>query len=554
METLMPDIILMSVEYSGYISVVKFAIVLILFFLWFPLLSWVYKDALAIGTKEVYWTGIVFGAGAVGILLWLIFPVFIIGLLIYLAAVGGSSFAYVTHRNKNVLEFEKVLTVDHIKSLLSKEDKSTEAAQNFKFITANNNEVPTPEPKTADFYGYRVTYDILADAIWKRASNITFIPHRENYVLTYNIDGVAIRQPSIAKERMDYFMRFVKNLADIDIEERRKPQKGKFRTIKEKETIEWEVNTAGSTAGEKIRIKHVEEKKISKLSGIGLIPQDLEALNQVRDKNQGLFIVSGPRKSGVSTTFYAFIRNHDPFLNNVNTLEIQPSAQLDNITQNVYSLSDSGIHTYAKKLQEISRLGADVIGVADCSDTQTARAACEAALSKKIVYVQLEARSVTEALQKWIRLVDDKKLAIKPLLGVMNQRLVRNLCEECKQGYQPNKELLRKFNIPAEKAKILYRPGKEQYNRRGKGIMCPACQGTGFLGRVGVFETLLLDDEELRKELIGLKSLSELGGYLRRTNMRYLQEQMLRKVIEGTTAINEMVRILSKTDKNKREE
>jgi type II secretory ATPase GspE/PulE/Tfp pilus assembly ATPase PilB-like protein len=353
---------------------------------------------------------------------------------------------------------------------------------------------------------------------------------------------------------MEQFAGFVKNLADLDMEERRKPQKGKFKTVQEKVFTEWEVNTAGSTAGEKMHVKLIEKEKISKLPDIGLSARDLEQLNKIRDNEQGLFVVSGPKKSGVTTTFYAFVRNHDPFMNNVNTLEMQPAMSIDNVTQHTYTLSDSGIHTYARKLQEISRLGADVIGVADCSDTQTARAACEAALSKKILYIVLEANNVSEALSKWMTLVDDKKMAIRPLLGVINQRMVRMLCEECKQGYQPNKELLRKFNIPAEKAQVLYRPSKGEYERRGKGGVCQSCQGTGFLGRIGIFETLIIDDDQLRKDIINLKSLSELGTYLRRTKMRYLQEQMLRKVIEGTTAINEMVRILSKKGKIKTKE
>jgi type II secretory ATPase GspE/PulE/Tfp pilus assembly ATPase PilB-like protein len=543
---------LMSIEYTGYISVVKYAIVLTLFFLWVPLVNWVYKDALSIGVRERFWTGIVFGIGAISILLLLVFPVFIIGLVLYLCAVGGSSWAYVSYRNRNVLEYERILTVDHIQGLLSKEGKSKEGVHAFQFFTANKNEVPMPEPKTADFYGYRITYDILTEAMYKRASDVIFQPGMEKYDVTYNIDGVATKQTPIDKKRMEQFLHFVKNLADLDTEEKRKPQKGKFTTIKDEYRSEWELNTAGSTAGERIRIKHIEKDKVSKLSEIGLMNRQLEPLMQLRDKNQGLFIVSGPKKSGVSTTFYTLIRNHDPFLNNVNTLEMQPSVQLDNVTQNVYSLSDSGVHTYARKLQEISRLGADVIGVDDCSDTQTARTACEAALSKKIVYVILEANSVAGALRKWIKLVDDKKLALKPLVGVANQRLVRKLCERCKQGYQPNKELLRKFNIPADKAKILYRPGKVIYEKRSKGDICPACQGTGFVGRIGVFEIFILVDEQLRKEFISLKSLSEIGEYLRRTKMRYLQEQMLRKVIEGTTAINEMVRILSRKDKNKK--
>ncbi|MFC1738058.1 GspE/PulE family protein [Planctomycetota bacterium] len=546
----MPQVILMSVEYGGYISIVKFLIFLILFFLWLPALNWVYKDAGEVGTKDVYWTAIVFAAGALGTLIWMLVPFFIIGLLVYVGSVGAAVISYISHRNAIVLDFERVLTPEHIMTLFSSKDEGLEE-QSFGFITANNNEVPKPEPKTPEFYGHKATYHILSDAMNRRASDIVLIPGTQNYEITYYIDGVAIKQSPLDKSKMDYFLRFIKNLSDIDPEEKRKPQKGKFITSKDKEHIKWEVQTAGSTAGEQVRIKCLAKSEINKLSDIGLLSKDYETLSKIRDAEQALFLVSGPKKSGVTTTFYALIRNHDPFLSSVNTLEKKPSAELANITQNVFNLSDTGVDTYAKKLQEIVRLGADVVGVADCADTKTAKAACEAAQNGKIIYVPLEADSVTEAFHKWVKLVEDKELAINSLLGISNQRLIRKLCEECKQGYQPNKELLRKFSLPPDKAKVLYRAGKVQYDKRGKSRTCQACQGTGFLGRKGVFEILLLDDEQLRRELIKTKSLSQISSLLRRTQMRLLQELMLQKVIEGVTSINEMVRILSKSEKRR---
>ncbi len=195
-------------------------------------------------------------------------------------------------------------------------------------------------------------------------------------------------------------------------------------------------------------------------------------------------------------------------------------------------------------------MGLDIIGVADCKNTETARVACAAAKDGKIVYVTLKADNVLRALGKWMKLVGDRNLAVENLLGISNQRLLRKLCDECKQAYGPNRELLRKFNIPAEKAKAFYRPGKLQYPRHGKPITCEDCQGTGFLGRTGVFETITIDDE-LRNAIKQAKSLSEIGNQFRRAKMLYLQEQALRKVVGGTTSINEVVRILSTPKKQK---
>lgn len=546
----MTGLLMTSVEYSGYISIVKFLIFLLLFFSWLPLLTWVYQDAKAIGTKEVFWTAVVFGAGAAAAIIWLVTPVFIIGMLFYLIAVAATSISYVMHRNARVPEFDRVLTVEHIKGLFTSEEKKLDTLEDFLFITANNNEVPLPEPKTPEFFGYKTAYEILSDAIWRRASDVVFSSTQQNYNVTYYVDGAALKQPDVAKDRMEYFSRFLKNLADLDPEEKRKPQRGKFRIHQDKKNIDWEITTAGSTAGEQIRLKQITKQSITKLTEISLMPEQYEQLNKIREAKQGLFIVAGPKKSGVTSTFYALLRNHDPFLYSVSTLERQPSAELPNITQNIFALSDTGTTTYAKRLQAMVRMEPDIVGVADCTDGETAQIACAAAKDGKIVYVILEADDVIRAIGKWMKLVGNRNLATETLLGISSQRLLRKLCEQCKQAYEPNKELLRKFNVPAEKAKVLYRAGKVQYNKRGRPSTCENCQGTGFVGRMGVFETIIINDE-LKNVIRQSKSLAEISTQFRRAKMLYLQEQALRRVIAGTTAIDEMVRVLSTSEKQK---
>jgi len=544
----MPDILLTSVSYSGYISIVKLLVFLVLFFSWLPLVSWVYKDAKGVGSKEVFWTAVVFGAGAVAAIIWLVIPVFIIGMLVYLIAVGVASVSYVTERNAKVPDFDRVLTAEHIKGLFASKSEETEDSREFIFITANNNEVPVPEPKTPEFFGYKTAVNIFTDAIRRRASDIVFLPTPQNYNAAYYVDGAALKQPSIARDQMEYFIHFLKGLADLDTDEKRKPQKGRFRINKDKKNTEWEVTTAGSTAGEQIKIKQITQFRITKLADIGLPSDQYEQLNKICQMKQGLFIVAGPKKSGVTSTFYGLLRSHDAFLNSICTLERQPTDKLPNIVQNVFTLSDTSTTTYARKLQAIVRTEPSIIGVADCEDNETAKITCEAARGGKLIYVTLEADNVIKALGKWLKLVDDKNLAVEPLLGLSNQRLLRKLCEQCKQAYEPNKELLRKFNIPAEKAKVLYRAGKVQYDKRGKPISCENCHETGFVGRMPVFEIILVDDE-LRKAIIQSSTLSEISTQFRRAKMLYLQEQALRKVIDGTTAVNEMVRIFSASKK-----
>ncbi|MHC4394455.1 MAG: GspE/PulE family protein [Planctomycetota bacterium] len=544
----MPVLLLTSIEYGSYISVFSLLIFLVSFFLWLLLITWVYSDAKAVGAKELFWTAVVFGTGGAAAVIWLILPFFIVGMLVYLIAVAAASLGYVTHRNALVMDSERVLTSEHIKGLFVNEQKKLDTLKGFLFVTANNNEVPTPESRTPDFFGYKTAYDLFNDASWRRADIVMFSPTPHDYSVAYYVDGAALKQPSIPKEQMEHFIHFVKSLADLDTNEKRKPQKGVFYIRQDKKDTQWQLTSAGSTAGEQLRLKQITKHDLMRLVDINLTAEQYEQLNKISELKQGLLIIAGPKKSGVTTTFYSLLRDHDAFINSINTLERKPSADLPNITQEVFSLGDTGITTYAKKLQAIIRMGPDIVGVADCQDAETAKVIAEAAKNGKMMYITLEADNVIKAVGKWMQLVGDRSLAIDPLLGISNQRLLRKLCDECKQAYEPNKEILRKFNISPEKAKVFYRPGKVQYDKHGKPRACENCQETGFVGRMAVFEMIMLDDQ-LKSSIKHAKSLSEIDAHFKSAKMLYLQDHALQKVISGLTAINEMVRIFSKKKK-----
>jgi len=552
MEYAVTSLLLTAINYGGYISPVKFVIFLLAFFAQLPVFGWVQADARKVGTNDSFWAAVVFGASAAALLLWLLLPFFLLGLLIYLLAAGAATIAYVMHRNDLVSDFEKVLTADHIRGIFTSGKKKFEELEDFVFITANNNEVPVPEPNTPELLGFKAAYDTLSDAIKRRVSDIVFSPTQDNYTVTYYIDGAAIKQPPRPRDRMEYLIYFLKSLAALDTKEKRKPQKGRFVIQKGKDNIEFSVSSAGSTAGEQIQLKQLTQQQIERLDELGLPPEQFEQISRLRNVTKGLFLVSAPGKNGATTTFYALLRNHDPYLYSIATIERQITAKLVNVAQNVFTLSDTGTSSYAKKLQSIVLTEPNIIGVSDCQDAETAKIACNAAKDGRLVYVTIKANNVIEALGKWIKLTGDKNLAVGTLLGITNQRLLRKLCQKCKQPYEPNKELLRKFNIPPDRAKVLYRAGEVQYTKRGKAVTCENCQGTGFVGRMCIFETIMLN-AELRKSIMQAKSLGEVATEFRRARMLYLQEQALKKIIEGTTTINEMVRVLSSGKQNKKQ-
>jgi type II secretory ATPase GspE/PulE/Tfp pilus assembly ATPase PilB-like protein len=538
----MPIDLLAAVEYGGYISFWKLLFYAAGVLGWMPLVNWIFTDSRAVRTNKFIWTLAAAAAGLVALIVWLLVPVFFIGLLIYLIIVVGVAVAYVMHRNSRVADFERVLTADHLKNLFSNPQKKIEqASHGISFITGNGNDAPIPEPKSVELEGFLQLCGLIDDALWRRADEIRFIPQKDDYAVVYIIDGVTSKQDPKGRPEMDAFLYYIKHLADLEVEEKRKPQKGRFTAVKENVRSSWEVSTSGSTAGEQLKLERTSELVSRKFEDLGLNDNQYESIDSLKQLKKGLILLSGPEKSGVTTSFYTLLAHHDPFMNNINTLEKNPGASLPNITQFTYTLSDTGTTTYARRFQTILRKGPDIVGVSDVDDPQTAKLACAAAQDGKIVYVTLEATSVNQAMEKWLKLVGDKNLLAETLEAVINQRLVRKLCLDCRQAYQPNPALFKKFNIPADEVNTFYRPGDIEYDKHGRPILCKTCQGTGFYGRCGLFETIRMTDA-LRDVIRTAKTSQEIATAFRRAGMLYMQEQSIKKVSNGITSINEVIR------------
>ncbi len=543
----MPNDLLISIQYGSYIAAWKFLFYVLCFYAWMPLVNWVYADTKAVRTNSLVWTMAVMATGFITLLIWLLVPVFFVGMLIFLIALGSVSLAYAMHRNARVSDFEKILTPDHLQNLFSNPQKKIEqASHGLRFVTGHGNEVPLPDPKSKELEGFSLACEIIDDAIWNRADEVRFIPQKEEYAIVYEIDGIPTKQDPRPTEEIDSFVYYVKELATLEVDEKRKPQKGRF-TAKNEESgdkTNWEVTTSGSTAGEQILVTRISELVSRTVDELGLNDNQIEAIQTLRNVQSGLVIVSGPRKSGVTSTFYTLLGNHDPFLNSINTLEKEPAAELQNITQHSYTLSDTGTTTYGRRFQSILRKGPDIVGVADCEDAQTAKLAASAAQDGMMVYVTMEANSVNQAMEKWLKLVGDKNLVAETLTAVVNQRLVRTLCNDCRQAYQPNPALFKKFNIPPNEVRTFYRPAELEYDKHGKPILCDTCQGTGFFGRNGLFETIRISDE-LREVIRKAKKPQEIATAFRKAGMLYMQEQSIKKVAYSITSINEVIRNFS---------
>jgi type II secretory ATPase GspE/PulE/Tfp pilus assembly ATPase PilB-like protein len=268
-----------------------------------------------------------------------------------------------------------------------------------------------------------------------------------------------------------------------------------------------------------------------------------EQLSLIATLPHGLVIVCGPTGAGKSTTLYACLLEIDRLQKNVITIENPVEYQLENVTQ--IEINPKAGKTFATELRSVLRQDPDVIMIGEVRDKETAEIACQAAQTGHMVFTTLHANDAATALGRLIDLGLPPFLVGSALSAIISQRLVRLLCPECKVRYKPNPDMLRKANLPADKIKYFYRPPEpadKQTGANGEVIECDHCGGTGYRGRTGIFEMLVMTDRirDMVREQINLNAIKQeavKGG------MRYLQEDGLRQVIEGKTSIQELLRV-----------
>lgn len=526
-----------------YIDPVKLGALIVVFAFWTILAQWVDKDTIAVNTFRILWNLIVLGGGTVAMLLGFFVPMFWVGFS--LAAVINLTIliVYVLHRNGLVKEEDRVFTWGHLKRLREQgftgKKKQIEVKERVR-LTAHNRkvvEIPTEEEEKER---YRLAQDLFFNSFWRRAAIVEVAPAGPQAAkITYLVDGLPIEGETLARPDAESLVQYVKHIAGLNLEERRKPQKGEVMAaiggIKHKVIV----RTDGSTAGEKLTIRIIYKEADFKVPDLGFTPKQLQIVEATKQETKGLILLSGPPGSGLTTSIYSFTRNHDRFLQNVQTIEYEKELDLDNVTQNVFVPSEGT--TFAERLLKLVRSDPDIIVLPEVREREAAAIASKAAGEKQKVYVAIQAVDVFDALRKWIATVGDKALVAKSLLAVSNQRLVRILCPTCKQAYKPDPQTLRKLNLPEDS--VLYRPPEPVVDKRGAPVVCPACQGTGYMGRTGIFDWLPVD-ENFRNVLRRSPSMADIESYALKRGGVGIQAQALQKVLEGVTSIQEVQRVL----------
>jgi len=547
------DILLAALPQSGdYFSAVKIVPFLLCVLLWAHNSAWVQKDTVKVKVPAGPWISLVFGTGAFCLILWLLVPIYAVGVGLFVVLYGAAILVYVFYRNARVGPNDSVLTVSHLRRLGKGGSSANEELSSLDRVRIKAADGKTPAwPSDPDENAaYSVLQELLFDAIWRRATDarMDFAPEQPVKVI-YRVDGIdRLRDPIDAIHGLRMFQH-LKKIAGMNLEEMRKPQSGRFKCAigaggKGDKAVEIEARTSGSTSGQRFILRLLYEEHKFRLPDIGLTPKQLPIVQKIIKESRGLVMCSGPKASGVSSTLYAMLREHDAFLQNIHTLEINKSQDVENLTQHIIDAS-GGEATFGKKLRSILRMEPDVCMASDLADVETAQIVAQYAKQGKKMYLGVQARDCFSALQKYTQAVGDPAMAAAGLQLVLSQRLVRILCTECRKGYKPDPAILKKANLPTGENRPFFRPpnpNELEVDRQGNPMTCTICQGAGYVGRTGVFEMLVIDDD-LRALLAKGSPLAAVKTEARKRGMLYLQENALYKVYEGQTSINEVLRV-----------
>ncbi|MFQ5490140.1 MAG: GspE/PulE family protein [Phycisphaerae bacterium] len=539
-----------------YVNPIRIAVFAVLFVAWAFACQWADRDSDLVKTHREQWNLIILSGGITGLALCVIVPLalgsgigaFVLGLAFWIMLAGGALLAYVIHRNGRVIANARVLTLGHFKRLFERGGGKKQRVDKGQRVRVGNHDGKVAEvPEDPEEYDrYAATQEFLFDALWRRSSDVDMVVGKDKARLVYRIDGASIEQQDrISVEDAERVVAYIKSLASLNPEERRRPQSGKIQAglLATPEMAPVNVFTSGSTTGERLRLAIQSAESCKRLGDLGLRESDRKTLKELIEQRTGLVIFAGPKQSGVTTTQYAVIRDHDAFMQNLHSLERTALLELDNITQNTYDSSGNTV-SYARQLQSVLRREPDVVLVGECSDRETAQIAARAAAADRKIYLALEAGDAFTALAKFHELVEDNAQLSKCLLAVTNQRLVRQLCTACREAFKPDERLLKKLNLPVGKIEHFHRPPTQPItDRKGNEVICQTCQGTGYVGRTGIFEILKVDDT-VRGLLAEGAPIQRIKDHFRRLRTHDLWRAGLQKVFDGQTSLDEILRVL----------
>jgi len=372
---------------------------------------------------------------------------------------------------------------------------------------------------------------LVRDAYDAGASDIHLEAVRGGLSARFRVDGVLIAALEAPAELHHAIVSRIKLLAELDIAERRRPQDGRIRVRLESRELDLRVSTVPTMFGESVVLRLLDRGgRPVGLAELGMPAELLGEVERLAARPHGMLLVTGPTGSGKTTTLYACLAQRDRAREKIVTVEDPVEYQLAGITQ-VPVHRQAGV-TFGAALRSILRQDPDVMMVGEMRDPETAEIAVQAAMTGHLVFSTLHTNDAISAVARLLDLGIPDYLVASTLEGVLAQRLVRRICDDCRAAYAPSAELV---------AQLASRPIGRVTLQRGLG--CGACRGTGFRGRVGLFELVIVSDD-LKDAIARRAGRAELRSLAEAAGMVALRTDGWRKVEAGLTTIDEVMRVV----------
>ncbi len=383
----------------------------------------------------------------------------------------------------------------------------------------------------------RLVNHLLFDAVKAGASDVHIQPYEDRVIVRQRIDGVLFDSFEIPKSVQEEVLTRVKVLGKMNIAEKRLPQDGRATVQLGDRTVDLRIASLPTSHNERIVIRLLDKSaRLYSLGELGMPPHYLDLFSSLISRDHGMILVTGPTGSGKSTTLYGALQEINSHDLNVLTLEDPIEYQLDGISQT--QINEKKGMTFASGMRSVLRQDPDIIMVGEIRDSETAVMAIQASLTGHLVFSTLHTNDASSAVTRLLDLGIEPYLVSSSLIASLAQRLVRRLCEKCKQ---PDRHAA---DLPAPPPSLMHDQGISDADLCGvfKPVGCESCRGTGYRGRVGLFELLVVDDA--CRELVQTRgNASQIRQAGLNAGMHLLATDGILKIHQGMTTLDEVLRV-----------
>ncbi len=534
----------------------KVFLLFVLVWMWVSATDWVNRDAQVYKLGHMKWNAIVFFPFAAITLLLVFLPVAtVIGAPIMFVLFLGTWIPYVVVHNKNVEPHLTVLTGSWfrfvIASLLSNVGVKVSAdrkadyekgapvdlyAMGAKDATSDNANLL----QARNSPGYSLVKDLIVEMVERRGERMLLDFTQQAVNVRLETDGVWHNGEARDRESSDVMLAVIKTLANMDITERRKKQRGQFGAKYEGHSYLCPVTSKGVATGEQVVLTlRGEQHHFNSYAELGMREAIQEQWSEMMAVDQGVVVFSTMPGGGLTTIMNVSLEETDRLMRDFVAIEEVSHREVEIQNIDVHTYDASADESPATLMPKLIRAYPNVYVCRDLVNLESVQLLLNEVNDERLVVTSIRAKDSAEALLRILQMKVPAKEFAPVIKAVLYQRLIRLLCPDCKVGYTPPPEVLKKMGIPTGKVEQLYRPPKPEEIDKP----CRACQGMGYQGRTGIFELLVVNDQ-IREILVKQPKLDLLKKAARASHQRLLQEEGILLVAKGVTSIPELMRVL----------